>query len=435
MVTIPAILSLLPLRPQPIRAAGESRRFGLSLDRMLTRPTIYSDRRPERIVVAFAVLLAISLAGITRLTTDSSQVGQFPPHHHLRVADDIENRYFAGSNVLDILIDGIGVDAMKNPEMLARIDELQRRIEKAPTVRDSFSIVELIKRMNRVMNEDRPDAEVVPSTRDLVAQYLLLYSISGDPGDFDDLIDYDYRYAHVLVFVPTPGTAVSHAVVKRARKIAADLFPPDGPVQASVKFSGRAYSNAALERYINSSQLRSLAICLPVLFLIAWLVFGRAVLGLLCIGPVSLAVLIIYGGMGFISLPTDIATTMIGAMTLGIGIDFAIHYLHRYNSCLAAGMEPSVAAVETSRTAGRALFYNAIILIGGFIVLLGARFYPEIKLGALISATMVICYFSTMLLFPAVLGKLHRSKPTTAHDSDSKPFLPAEGSPKISRVA
>ena len=55
----------------------------------------------------------------------------------------------------------------------------------------SVSIAEYVKRMNRIMNEDRPEMEVVPTDRDLVAQYLLLYSFSGDPDDFDEVVDYD----------------------------------------------------------------------------------------------------------------------------------------------------------------------------------------------------------------------------------------------------
>ena len=56
------------------------------------------------------------------------------------------------------------------------------------------------------MNEDRPEMEVIPTSKDLVAQYLLLYSFSGDPDDFDEIVDYDYQHANVAVYMRTDST-------------------------------------------------------------------------------------------------------------------------------------------------------------------------------------------------------------------------------------
>ena len=105
-------------------------------------------------------------------------------------ADEIDNSRFSGATVLDAVVDARENDRLKAPELLRRIDEFQSEMETLDSVGDTLSIAELIKRMNRVMNEDRAEAEVIPDSKDLVAQYLLLYSISGDPGDFDDLVDY-----------------------------------------------------------------------------------------------------------------------------------------------------------------------------------------------------------------------------------------------------
>jgi predicted RND superfamily exporter protein len=407
MLLVPALFAVLPLRGAAARAASSKR---LSLDALLVRPAAFCTRMALPVIAIFVGVLCVAALGTTRLGTDSSQVGQFPPNHHLRYADTLDNRHFAGSSLLDVWVDS-GVDeGIKDPATLARIGEFQRRIEELDLVRDSFSIAELIGRMNRVMNEDRPAEDRIPEDRDLIAQYLLLYSMSGDPGDFDDLVDYDYRHAHLLVFINDPGTAAARTVVARANEIAAQLFGSGSGATATVRLAGGAHVNSALETYIVESQIWTLVTGLPVLFFLSWFVFRGPLVGLLCIAPISLAVALIYGTMGYVGLPADIGTAMLGGMTLGIGIDFAIHYLHRYRDCAAHGMGAEEAAVETARTAGRALFYNAVVLIGGFIVLLGARLYPQIKLGVLVSSTMVICYAATMLLFPAALGLLARRR-------------------------
>lgn len=408
LVLIPAVLVLLPL-DGPRRPSGSHGGNSL-LEQLLVPPALFADRRPYVILGAFGLLAAIACVGLTGLSTDTSQIKQFKPGHHLREADRIDNERFAGATILDIMIDGLDTDAMKNPEMLARIDRLQSEMEELDVVGDTFSIVELVKRMNRVMNEDRPEADAVPTSRELIAQYLLLYAISGDPGDFDDLVDYDYRYAHVFVFVSDSGTRASSRVVARARELAQELFPPtDGP-QAVVKLAGSSYSNATLEGYVIQSQISTLYVCMPSIFLLSLLMFRRLALAALTITPVALSIAVIYGAMGFSRLPTDIATVMLGAMSLGTGVDFAIHYLYRYTAARRAGADTATAAAITARTAGRALFYNALVLIGGFATLLAARFYPQMKLGALVSTTMLLCYISTMLLFPAGLRLTDRGR-------------------------
>lgn len=401
VVGVPALLALLPLQ-SPHWRHGPDRAHRAGPLYALLRATAAGASHPRAAILAFVAAFAAASTGLFFLTIDSSQVNQFRPGHFLRTADEIDNSRFSGATVLDAVVDARENDRLKAPELLRRIDEFQSEMETLDSVGDTLSIAELIKRMNRVMNEDRAEAEVIPDSKDLVAQYLLLYSISGDPGDFDDLVDYDYRTGHLLVFLRDSGTAAARAATERAQRVAQKLFPAD-PAGPGIVFSGPAVVRAHLEHHVADSQINTLLVCLPALFVLMWALFRSAGIGFLCILPVSLAVVGIYGAMGWIGLPTDIGTTMLGGMTLGIGIDFAIHYTHRYLHCVDAGMGPEDAAEETAATAGRAIFYNAIVLIGGFLVLLAARLYPQVKLGALISATMVLSFLGTMCLFPAAL--------------------------------
>jgi predicted RND superfamily exporter protein len=412
IVGVPALLAILPLQPPHWRhGPDEAHRSGLLYKAL--RATAAGASRPGATVAGFIGVFVLASTGLFFVTIDTSQVGQFRPGHFLRLADEIDNSRFSGATVLDAVVDAGANDRMKEPDLLRRIDRFQEGMETLDIVGDSFSLAELVKRMNRVMNEDRVDAEIIPDSKDLVAQYLLLYSLSGDPGDFDDVVDYDYQTGHILVFLRDSGTAAARAATEYAQHLAATLFPPNsgGP---SIVFAGPAVVRAHLERYIADSQINTLLLGLPVLFLLMATLFHSVAIGFLCILPVSFAVVGIYGAMGYIGLPTDIGTTMLGGMTLGIGIDFAIHYTHRYIQCTSAGMGPLHAAEETAVTAGRAILYNAVVLIGGFAVLLAAQLYPQVKLGALVSATMVLCFLGTMLLFPGALRLIVSARPSSA---------------------
>ena len=402
MTVVPAALVLLPLR-RPRALASLTRGGELPLGWMLARSTAAVDRRARSTLLVFAAFLMLGVGGILRLDTDSSLVSQFPPGHPIRIADQIANEHFNGGTLLDVIIDGLVPGAIKNPEILRRIDRLQSDLEELEGVGDTFSMAELVKRMNLVMNENRREELRIPDSPDLVAQYLLLYSISGDPGDFEDLVDYDYRYAHVFVFLRDSHTHLARRVERRVHEWSAQWFPPGGDPPAEVRLAGTADISLHLERYVTVSQIVTIVICLPVLLVLMRIEFGSWKTSVLAVLPVSLAIAGIYGSMGWAGIPTDIGTTVLGGMSLGIGIDFAIHYLHRYLEARRAGSDHEEAIHETAVTVGRALFYNTVVLMAGFLVLLNARMYPNVKLGALVSTTMALCYLATIYLYPAVL--------------------------------
>ncbi|MFT4570187.1 MAG: putative RND superfamily exporter protein [Hyphomicrobiaceae bacterium] len=400
---LPAVLAVLPLRPMGASAAASDGPREHRLEGFLQKSAEFAVRRPKAIAGAFAILALFCAGGVRLLTIDSSQVNQFRPSHEIRFADGVSNRMFAGGTVLDILVDSREPGAIQNPKMLEAIATLQSKLEEDEQVGDSLSIAEMIERMNRIMHGDDPAYETIPTSRELVAQYLLLYSISGDPGDFDDLVDYDYRYAHLIVFLRDPGTALSRRTVARAQELAAALFADDGPAPADVLLTGPAYTVARMEAHISHDQLTTLMVCIPILITLNWIMFRSLVSGFLSVVPVIFAVLAAYGSMGYVGLPADVASAMLGGMTLGIGVDFAIHYLHRYRTLRRAGLAHTDAATVTARTTGLALFVNMVVLAGGFLVMLGSRFYPQMKLGAMVALTMIVCYVATMYLFPAIL--------------------------------
>jgi len=408
LLLIPALLVLLPLKAPRFGTRRSLFDDKSSSVRLFAGAARAASRRRNWVMLTFAALVVGGIFGASRLTVDSSRIAQFPPGHEIRDADDAVNAHFSGSSILDVVIDGGSVDAIKDPALLAAMLEMQRRMDELPQVGGSLSLAELVARMNRVMHGDDPHKAEIPGSRALVAPYLLLYSMSGDPGDFDDMVDYDYRHARMQVFVNRTGTAWAKATLERARAFAEELFNGPGLPSAKIIFSGDSMMSSRMEVHVINDQVRALAICLPLLTLICWAVFGRLALGVLAVMPVTFALLAAYGGMGFVGVPVDIPIVMLGGMTLGIGLDFAIHYLYRYLGERRAGVAHEQAAVITAVTAGRALFFNAVVLVAGFLVLLAADLYPQIKLGALTTITVAVCYLVSILLFPATLSRLVR---------------------------
>ncbi len=271
LTIVPALLAIFPAGTGKLRRRTDD---SLPLGWMLARSTATADRNAKGTLALFSALLVLGLCGVSRLTTNTSMVREFPPGHDIRVADEAANRHFSGGTVLDLIVDGSAPGAIKSPNLLKRIDRLQRELERIDGVGDTFSLAELIKQMNRVMNEDRADAYRIPDEHDLVAQYLLLYSMSGDPGDFDDLVDYDYRYAHVTVFLRDSRSSLARRVERRLQELIPALFPPGSEPPVSVRTAGTANITVHLEDYVVHSQIVTLANCIAALLPLMWL-YGR----------------------------------------------------------------------------------------------------------------------------------------------------------------
>ncbi|MDQ6998429.1 MAG: MMPL family transporter [Mariprofundus sp.] len=359
-------------------------------------------KHPKRILSFFAILLMISAVGIMRLDVNASLVDQFKPNDPLRQADEMLNKHFSGTTSLDVMIDTGKENGLLEPLFLQHLADLQLEIEKDPMVGDSSSIAEFLQTMNQALHADDPAWKKVPDSPDLAAQYLLLYSFSGAPDDFETFITGDYRHAHVRINMKTDETKVVATLLHRMQEKTDRWFPADQGFK--VEWAGTGFTVHRLSQMIIDGQIASLATSIIAIFLLCWWMFKRLLVAGIAMIPVTLAVTVNYGMMGNVGIPLDIATALTGAMALGIGVDFAIHYLHRYHEESEAGNSYEESVINTNRSVGHAILFNSFVVIGGFLVLLSAALYPQMKLGALIAATMVVCYLATCYLFPVLLG-------------------------------
>ncbi len=104
-------------------------------------------------------------------------------------------------------------------------------------------------------------------------------------------------------------------------------------------------------------------------------------------------------------IPLDVSTALTASMAIGIGVDYAIHMVSKYRSEARKGLSPSEVTMNTLLTSGRAIWYNALVVALGFLVLLAANLVPQQKLGMMISLTMMTCFIGAAMLLPVMLNK------------------------------
>ncbi len=176
--------------------------------------------------------------------------------------------------------------------------------------------------------------------------------------------------------------------------------------KVEVTVTGQPVLQQAMTRSVQHNQVHSVATSLPLVLLILVLVFRSVRAALIGILPAGLTLLVTFGLMGLFpeALPMDIAASMLASIALGVGIDYAIHFLWRYRR---GDLDKAML------TTGRSIVINALEITGGFIVLAWASIAPVSRFGLLIAETLFVAALATLVLLPPLLTwwNPHRSRP------------------------
>jgi len=395
---IPALRSLLP----PPGEREQQRERSETVWDLVTRgiADVVTGRQRRLVWAALGGVALVAGFGASRVEVRQQLKRQFSPRLPFVRDDQALNARLGGTNGVFLLVEGREAGAIKQPRVLQGIDSLQRLLEADPQIGKTLSLADFVRRMNKAMHGDDPAQDRIPDSADLISQYLLLYSMSGEPGDFDSYVDNDYQSANIWALARTSESSWFHALADRVQPAAQRILGPD----VKVSVGGSVAQESALAEVMVRSKLLNMLQIGGVLLLISTLVFRSLAAGWLVIVPLALTVLVNFGLMGLTGIPLNIDNSLTAAMVVGIGADYAIYLIFRLREELARQPNEMDAVRATLRTAGKATLFVASAVTGGYAVLaLSVGFYPHIWMAILIGAAMIVSCFATLILIPALL--------------------------------
>lgn len=166
------------------------------------------------------------------------------------------------------------------------------------------------------------------------------------------------------------------------------------------------------------SQILTLGAVFIGILLMFLVLFRSLWLAIIALVPNMLAACVVLGGMGLAGIPLDMMTITIAAITVGIGVDHAIHYIYRFRDEFAKDGDYLATMHRSHATIGRAMFYTAITIIAGFSILALSEFVPSIYFGLLTALAMSAALLGSLTLLPLLLLLI---KPLPAPELLEKP--------------
>lgn len=403
---IPAMFMFVKEEKLALAARREDMESGSSL--LLKRLSAIGTFAPKKTVFIGVILLLISVAGITRITVNNNMVEWFKKKSDIRVADNVLNNNLGGSSLAYIIAIAPEDGYMKSPDALRYLEGLQKHLERLPEVGKTFSVVDLIKRINRVIHDDDPAKEKIPDSKEVIGQYLFLFSMSARSSDLDSLVDYPMKKANIWVQLKTWDAQAMRNVIK-----AVEEYKRAYRTSREFRPAGIAYFNLVWNDEVLWDMVKGFILALIVVFVILSLDFRSVKWAIVAYMPLLFTIALIYGVIGYTGKDFDMPVSVLSCLSLGMAVDFAIHFVSRFRLRLSEGQQsthhPSHitdSLLWTAARPGKGILRNAILFASAFSVMLFAPLTPYITVGAFIVSMMTLSAIMVVIYLPALITLL-----------------------------
>lgn len=291
----------------------------------------------------------------------------------------------------------------KQPEALSYIEALQEYLLSTGTVGKSNSLADIVKTVHRELLLGDSKQFKIPASANAVAQCLITYQNSHRPQDLWHFVTPDYKKTVIWVQLKS-GDNRDMSKVARAIDNYIAANPPPFPIKHN--WFGLTYINVIWQNKMVSGMLQAFLGSFLVVLLMMTLLFRSALWGILSMIPLTVTIGLIYGAIGLIGKDYDMPVAVLSSLSLGLSIDYAIHFLSRGRRLYEHYGSWSATAGPVFGEPARAISRNAIVVGVGFLPLLVAPLVPYQTVGSLIASILFTAGVASLMILPSMITLL-----------------------------
>ncbi len=348
-------------------------------------------KHPKYILLSGTIFVFFGVFGLLKVKVDVNMINFFEPGTEIRDSMDFMDEEVNGIMDIRVRVEG----DLKDPITLKSIISLQNEMEDNEKVNLSYSIGNVVQQMHRTIMDDDPKFEIIPNERDKINNLFSMYSISGDPDDFSDLIDYDYKTGLVTALSQVMSTDEIFTYVKNLNSYIDMNFEDN----SKLSVTGMIVVFRDLVILIVESAVLSITFSLIIIGFISSLFFKRILWGFLAVLPLTAAVIMNFGFMGYFGIELSHITAILSSIIIGVGVDFAIHYISQFRR-LSRTIKNDNLSNEVLNDVGYPIVLDAASNMG-FGALLFSAFLPIQYIGGLMVFAMISTSLGTLTLLTA----------------------------------
>ncbi|MEA1981253.1 MAG: efflux RND transporter permease subunit [candidate division Zixibacteria bacterium] len=382
----------------------------------------FSGKHNRGIIGGALILIVVSAVGLSLIVVNDNPVKWFKKSHPIRQADTAMNSHLAGTYMNYLVFESEDDDMMKSPKVLNYIVSIQRELERNEIVGATTGLPDVVTKVRYELFEADSSKASIPDNQNEVAQMLFMFEMSGgDPEDLYKFVTSDYNKANLWIQMTNGDNQKVSAVVEQANEFIANNPPP---VNLDINWAGLPYINIIWQDKMVTGLRRSLLGSFAVVFFMMVFLFRSVRWGLISMLPLTITIMAIYAFVGYIGKPYDMPVAVLSSLTLGLSIDFAIHFIQRMRTIFKQNNNFNESFHEIFEGAGRAISRNVLVIAIGFIPMMFSTLVPYITVGSFFLAIMVVSGLVTLLLLPALAKTfqkvLFKAKAKTLTDASAE---------------
>ena len=399
-------IALLPalMLALPSRVPAERQRSTAIMDRFAD----FVVARRRAILAAMGLLVVGLVACIPANELNDEFVKYFDERVRFRVDTDFTTENLTGLYNIAYSLEAGGSGAISEPAYLNKLEEFAEWYRQQPEVMHVSSLSDTMKRLNKNLHGDDPAWYRIPQTRELAAQYLLLYEMSLPYGlDLNNQINVDKSASKLDVSIKSISSNGTIVLEQRAQQWLQKHAP--ATMQAHGASPSIMFSHIGVRNI--RSMLIGIVLALVLISLILVFALRSLRIGLISLIPNLVPAGMAFGLWGLLVGQVGLALSVVASMTLGIVVDDTVHFLSKYLRARREEGMPSEDAVRYAfHTVGTALWTTSVVLVAGFLVLTRSPFEINSGMGLLTAITIGLALLADFLLLPTLLMTLDKKE-------------------------
>ena len=354
---------------------------------------------PKVIVFSGFAITIIWFFGALQINPHSKLLDDLKPGNPLledmRLAEEKMGSVLPVEIIIEVNENGLFEDIQDLP-VISFLNDVSKYTSEIPEVGKVISVSDFLKEIHQAMNDGNPDYYIIPPSRELIAQYMLLYE-----SEFESFVNLDYTKLRISAQIKDIDSRRSAEIEKDINNYIVSRIP-DG---LNAEVTGTALLALRTNNYLVNNLLASFFIALLIITFVMIFMFRSVKMALISILPNIIPMMTMAAVLGFFQIPLRPATAMTFAVAFGIAVDDTLHYLIRYRMELSH-QNYRQANDATLLGTGIVMMSTTAILSAGFLVLTLSEFKPTIEFGMLSVITIVTALLSDITFLPALLSQI-----------------------------
>jgi predicted RND superfamily exporter protein len=361
------------------------------------------QRSTPILLAAAAATVVCTIGWLALLRVDTNWYESFGENSRvIRWIRFLEN-HIKPSETLELAVTLPTGEEIYVPENLEILARLTNRLSSIDGLGRARSILDILRRLNRLLHDDDPALERTGTTSAANAQLVELIDLEN-PQMLSTWLSFDRRTIRISIDAPEQSFMRRGQVVQAVHNHLQDELPVDW----SVLVSGEAAIGFDWIRDVQTTQLRSFPTAFLLVFGIAALLFRSVGLAAAAMVPTTLPAIAALGVMGWAGMSLDVGRAMVAAVILGIAVDDSIHFLSHYVRLRSRGHDVETSLQRSLLHTGSAIVTTSLALSLGFLTLMASAWQTISSFGFLVSVSIIGALVSTLFVLPALLIRTSR---------------------------